>query len=297
MNSKQNNFLFARDARIYRRSVLSLIGLGLVPPMAFTALVSCQEQHAQHEGLPTMQVPLLHLPSIHNFRDVAGVNEQAPYRNLHGVALRTRTLYRSGWISADDADERRLRTLGVDVVYDLRPEALRQIHPDRVPDGVEVVPLFQGPPATAQQSVKSRVEPPVASDSMEDRMRFFVSDQSMRARTVYLLEQMALVDGAQVFHCTQGSDMTGWITALLHTIVELPPEVIMQDYLLSNERMKREASAESDVAVEVVQASYLQAALHEAMAQHGSVQRFIDDGLRLSAGTQQRLRAKLLASA
>ena len=125
MSSKQNNFLFARDARIYRRSVLGLIGLGLVPPMAFTALVSCRDQQVRQDAMPTVQVPLLHLPSIHNFRDVAGVNEQVPYRNRHGVALRTRTLYRSGWISADDADARRLRTLGVDVVYDLRPQELR----------------------------------------------------------------------------------------------------------------------------------------------------------------------------
>ena len=126
-------------------------------------------------------------------------------------------------------------------------------------------------------------------------MRFFVSDQGMRTRTVFLLEQMALVDGAQVFHGTQGSDLTGWITALLHTIVDLPQEVIMQDYLLSNERSKREIESATDLPR--VQASYLQAALHEAALRHGSVQRFINDGLRLSADAQQRLRAKLLVSA
>ena len=292
MSSKQNNFLFARNARIYRRSVLGLIGLGLVPPMAFTALVSCRDQQTtSHDTLPTMQVPLLHLPSIHNFRDVAGVNEQEPYRNQQGVALRTRTLYRSGWISADDADARRLRTLGVDVVYDLRPQELRLSHPDRVPQGVEYVPLFQ---KTASSSSPFS-EPTVSPKAMEDRMRFFVSDQSMRTRTVFLLEQMALVDGAQVFHCTQGSDLTGWITALLHTIVDLPQDVIMRDYLLSNDRLTHEANAET--VPTKVQSSYLQAAMHEAASRHGSVQRFINDGLRLSADVQQRLRAKLLVSA
>ena len=291
MKSKQNNFLFARDARIYRRSVLGLVVLGLVPPMAVTALVSCRDQQTRQEVLPTVQMPLLNLPSIHNFRDVAGINEQEPYRNQQGVALRTRTLYRSGWISADDADARRLRTLGVDVVYDLRPQELRQSHPDQVPQGVEYVPLFQ---SSAAHSPSSR-EQATAPQSMEERMRFFVSDQGMRTRTVFLLEQMALVDGAQVFHCTQGSDLTGWITALLHTIVDLPQEVIMQDYLLSNERSKREI--ESATNLPRVQASYLQAALHEAALRHGSVQRFINDGLRLSADAQQRLRAKLLVSA
>ncbi|MBF5003061.1 tyrosine-protein phosphatase [Diaphorobacter caeni] len=288
MNSRQNHFLFARNARIYRRSALGLIGLGLVPPLAFTTIVSSRGQRAEHEGLPTVQVPLLHLPSIHNFRDVAGVDAQSPYRNVHGVALRTRTLYRSGWISADDADAQRLRTLGVDVVYDLRPQEQRDSQPDRVPQGAEYVPLFQmGASASAMQGRQA-----AAPESMEERMRFFVSDQGIRTRTVFLLEQMALVEGAQVFHCVLGCDLTGWVTALLHTIAELPQDVIMQDYLLSNERLKSEANAEAQPAP--VQASYLQAALHEATARHGSVQQFINEGLRLGEAAQQRLRGKLL---
>ncbi|QIL83528.1 tyrosine-protein phosphatase [Diaphorobacter sp. HDW4A] len=257
--------------------------------MAFTAIVSSRSQRTEHDGLPTVQVPLLHLPSIHNFRDVAGVDAQLPYRNVHGVALRTRTLYRSGWLSADDADARRLRTLGVDVVYDLRPQDQRRSQPDRVPQGVEYVPLFQ---VAASSSSAPRVEQVAAPESMEDRMRFFVSDQGIRTRTVFLLEQMALVDGAQVFHCAQGCDLTGWVTALLHTVAELPQDVIMRDYLLSNERLKSDTDGEAQPAA--VQASYLQAALHEATTRHGSVQRFITEGLRLSEETQQRLRAKLL---
>lgn len=303
MNIKQK-YRSAPGARIYRRSVLRLVGLGLMPPMAFTALLSCREQRAGHDSLPTVQEPLLNLPSIRNFRDVSGAGEHAPYRNVHGVALRRRVLYRSGWISADDADLRRLRTLGIQVIYDMRSQDMRKRNPDHVPQGTGYVPMF---------SLRAGLQPSdpqvgaAATAQTEDFMRLLVTDETMRAHTRALLMQLSIIEGAQIFHCTEGNELTGWITALLHTVAELPAEIIMSDYLLSNashdddedgpEALTAQAAPDAPAAASAepaVQARHLLAAIHEATARHGSVAGFLKDGLLLDAAAQQRLRRKLL---
>lgn len=165
---------------------------------------------------------------------------------------------------------------------------MRHQHPEQIPEGIDYLPmhlaekpLITTPPApnadTAQQQHQdARLR---LSNTVEGHMRLLVATPTVRMRTAELLTQLSVGEGAKVIHCT-GEHLTGWITALLHTIVELPHESLMNDFMLSNAQIPQRASA--DASAPVVRASALQAAIYEANARYGTLQRFISDGLQLA---------------
>ena len=38
-----------------------------------------------------------------------------------------------------------------------------------------------------------------------------------------------------LYHCSSGKDRTGWMTAIVHTALGVPRELVLRDYLLSND--------------------------------------------------------------
>jgi protein-tyrosine phosphatase len=51
-----------------------------------------------------------------------------------------------------------------------------------------------------------------------------------------LIGLMIALDGPVVNHCTAGKVCTGWATAVVLTLLGVPREALMQDYLLRNQR-------------------------------------------------------------
>ena len=43
------------------------------------------------------------------------------------------------------------------------------------------------------------------------------------------------VDRLGLYHCSGGKDRTGWMTAIVLTMLGVPREVVLRDYLLSND--------------------------------------------------------------
>jgi protein-tyrosine phosphatase len=111
-----------------------------------------------------------------------------------------------------------------------------------------------------------------------------------------------------LYHCTGGKDRTGWVTAVLQTLVGVPQSVVIQDYLLTNiySAASIQATYNSMVAaygkayadtfypVLGVQESFLTAGFDQATASYGSMSGYITNGLGLSASTQALLKSKLL---
>jgi len=110
-----------------------------------------------------------------------------------------------------------------------------------------------------------------------------------------------------VYHCTAGKDRTGWATAVLLTLLGVPRETVMADYLLSNDylvqknqatlsAMSPELAAKFGPAL-TVRAAYLQAAFDEVEQRYGSFDRYLKDGLGLDAAAVARLRERFLTGA
>jgi protein-tyrosine phosphatase len=79
-------------------------------------------------------------------------------------------------------------------------------------------------------------------------------------------------------------------------------EVIAEDYLLTNQHYRRDASNASDLPADVldaigsVEASYLGAAFEAVSNEYGDLETYLRDGLKLGTPEQTALKARYLQS-
>jgi protein-tyrosine phosphatase len=105
-----------------------------------------------------------------------------------------------------------------------------------------------------------------------------------------------------VFHCTAGKDRTGFAAALLLKAVGAPDDLVMHDYLLTNERLclpdtpRPGLTREAAEVLWRVQPDFLQAAFAEIQARHGSLDAYLREGLGLGDAQRERLRALYCAA-
>ena len=121
---------------------------------------------------------------------------------------------------------------------------------------------------------------------MEDLYRAVVRQQS--ARLAQFFAHVLAAEQPLVFHCTAGKDRTGVAAALLLSALGVQPDLVMQDFLLTN-RVFRPPTLVADElppdarrALWSVRAQYLQAALQVIESEHGGLVPYLRDVLGLS---------------
>jgi protein-tyrosine phosphatase len=143
---------------------------------------------------------------------------------------------------------------------------------------------------------------------MESAERAYVTGAAQRAGYGALLSQLASTPGAQLIHSTAGKDRTGWIAAVLLSIANVPLDVIMQDYLLTNtysaasinaevaaiQAESGAAAATLDAPFFSVQDSYLQAGFDQVQASYGTMSSYLTVGLGLSQSIVDTLHDRLV---
>jgi protein-tyrosine phosphatase len=101
---------------------------------------------------------------------------------------------------------------------------------------------------------------------------------------------------AVLFHCAAGKDRTGFAAAMLLRLLGVPHEVVMEDYLLTNQYflsayrwslvvmklVKGKRFAASVTAFMIAQPAYLGAAFAAVDETYGSFEHYVTDGLRLT---------------
>ncbi|WP_092803240.1 tyrosine-protein phosphatase [Rhodococcus globerulus] len=249
--------------------------------------------------------PTPRLASVDNFRDVAG--DGAGYRGVGGVQMNRGVFYRSNALLPNDADLAALDGLGITAVYDLRTEPEIVGKEDRLPAKATYtwLPTLSGNLGGISGKLKS---PADAVAFMQDLNRSFVTDAAVRGSFSTLFNSLADTSGAQIVHCTSGKDRTGWTSALLQSMVGVPWDTIMADYLLTNEysrlsidRQLAGAAAASGPEMAAiyspilhVDASYLEAGFAQLEADYGTVYNYLLTGLNLSPQTIAVLVNKLV---
>jgi protein-tyrosine phosphatase len=99
-----------------------------------------------------------------------------------------------------------------------------------------------------------------------------------------------------LFLCAAGKDRTGIAAALILTALGVAPELIMQDYLLSNSLYRPPAPAAADIpddireAILKVRPSYLEAAFEAMNAGWGGPGRYLEQALGFGAREREALR-------
>jgi protein-tyrosine phosphatase len=231
-----------------------------------------------------------------NFRDLGG------YPGHGGRTLRWRMLFRSDQLgSLTDADRSALAELGLTKALDLRGEAERAAMPYELP-GVTQHSLPIEPTVLDRirdsEAAGTRITASVAAELMRETYRALVSDQGHRYAELF--DHLLQSDAPLVIHCTAGKDRTGVAAALILLALGVRRELVVADYLLTNELFRGHAPqlGASDEALAVlwqVQEGFLEAALQAIEDDYGGVEGYLMRRLGMTAAALARLAERYLA--
>ena len=249
--------------------------------------------------MPTSTPPhVVLLQGGSNFRDLGG------YRTGDGRVVRRGAVFRSAHLgNLTDGDRTTLGRLGVRTVVDLRG----------VSEAAETPHLIEGLAcrvvgAHIEPGVGEKIRGAVADGSatpfvmmgfLTDHYRDYPRRCAPGFRTLFA----TLSDSTHrplVFHCTAGKDRTGFASALLLTLLGVPWDAVMEDYLRTNElwtgHIGRYPELDIDTRAAIVEArtAYLEAAFEVVRADFGGPEEFAERALGLDSPARERIRADLL---
>ena len=243
-------------------------------------------------AMPTLNAPRIPvLAGASNFRDLAErVHPMVPMRP--GLVFRSDHL---GNLSPDDIHA--LQAIGLRRVIDFRGVEERQSAACALPDAtVHALTIEPSIVQVLSDLIASGHRPTAAEvqHHMQDTYRGFVRGASYRFAEFFghLLESAE----PTVFHCTAGKDRTGLAAALFLHVMGASREQILDDYLLTNQRLRPPTVPNGTldpVVAQVlrgVESAFLQAAYDAIDTDHGSIDRFLDRELGVGEAERRQLR-------
>lgn len=231
------------------------------------------------------------LSGASNFRDLGG------YAGTGGRPVRWRRLFRSDHLAAlTPHDAETLQSLGLSRAFDFRGERERSAVPYTLAGVAQhALPIEPTVVQRLQELVEAgrTVTPEHTVELMQDTYRAFVHDNA--ARFASLFEHLLDSDAPLVFHCTAGKDRTGFAAAMILLALGVPRQVVMQDYLLTNQLYRMPPAVARRAPREVlkvlwrVQQEFLDAALHAVDQDYGGVDQYLARELGVAAPERRRL--------
>jgi len=230
----------------------------------------------------------------HNFRDLGG------YKTSDGKTVKWGKVYRSDNLhSLTDEDLKYMERLNIKSVVDFRSDEERNEEPDRLtPD---MTPIL----------LPIKFEPEGVTENLTRDLTFGNLDSSnlLRDFNIILVKEFTeeyreffrhIVDNGGepfVLHCTAGKDRAGFGSAMILTVLGVPREKIIEDYLLTNAyvsdhvdrklletELKTFFRADSDNLrkINFVEERYIQAAFDTIDSHWGGMDQYISEGLNLT---------------
>jgi len=284
----------------------SCVRVAILLIVVFSGMIGCQIK----SDSSTEPGQSLGIASVPNLRDLGGYETNDGATVVHGLVYRSNQL---APISPEDMEK--IAQLGLKNDYDLRTEAERTSVPDQLPPGVNnvwldvlkdatgsaptnLLALLQNPEEGNKELGDGKIEA-IFVKSYRD----FVSLSS--AKTAYHELFTSLADQNKLpalFHCTTGKDRTGWAAAALLTLLDVPKESVMKDYLRSNDYILPlykevidgfvDGGGEPSIpkAIFGVKEEYLEASFDEMQTKFGNIENYFSEGLGIDAKTQKALR-------
>lgn len=249
------------------------------------------------------------LSGVNNFRDAGG------YRTPDG-AIRRNMLFRSARLTAATAeDEMLLNRLGLGTIVDLRRGAERAAFPTGGwASSCRAITSDMGGHDDPWVTFLRSIEPGAAA-ARGYIMDFYRSmpfdDRHIDLFTRYFA---ALAEGRPLLvRCSRGKDRTGIAIALTHILLGVSREDMLADYLLTNrhwnhavhasavavamsEEAQRPIDLETARAAIEVDVAYLDAAFAVIAARMGSVERYLETVLGVTAGQKEAITAYLVTA-
>jgi protein-tyrosine phosphatase len=251
---------------------------------------------------------LLKIPGVINFRDLGG------YQTRTGQTVKWGQLYRSGDLSK--LKPRGLDTIsdfGLYAVLDFRSNYEAERRPSRVPEGLQEIhlPVMDQVNRDISQQIRERLKNKEYEGFDPDGLilkayQQFATEFTPAFKT--FIQTVLHARGSPVlWHCSAGKDRTGYAAAILLRLLEVDQSVIYQDYLLSNQYVRRingqilpAIIARGYKAYKMisplmsVQKNWLRASFESIDNEWGSFDDYLRDGLALNPSEVQQMRANLL---
>lgn len=250
---------------------------------------------------------VVNVPGSVNFRDFGG------YQTHDGARVRSGLLFRCGQMSdLTDAGQSRFTELNIRVICDLRRPDEREADPTPVPHDVSQrveIPIDPGSTAMLRTSL---ADGEVDVEQRQAFMRAITGELTRDHADGYRRMFQALqhhAPGGFLVHCTAGKDRTGVGVALIQLALGVPREVVMEDYLLTNEVIDFETfllprlranlghdniDIEGARVLSGVRPEYLNAALDEMERACGSLEAYLEQAMGLGSGQRDDLRDHFL---
>ena len=234
----------------------------------------------------------------HNFRDLGG------YKTEDGRTVKWGKIYRSDNLHfLTDEDLKYMKRLNIKSVVDFRSVGERENEPDRLnPDMTQVLlPIKFQPKELDDGSIKNLMKDLTFGD--------LDSSNLLRDFNIVIVEEFTdeyknffrhiIENNAEplVFHCTAGKDRAGFASAMILTILGVPREKVIEDYLLTNTYVKDHvddkmleielktffrADTDNLRKINLVEERYIQAAFDTIDSKWGGMDRYISEALNLN---------------
>ncbi|MEV1044126.1 tyrosine-protein phosphatase [Streptomyces sp. NPDC049916] len=264
---------------------------------------------------PVPQVPPTEttLSGVRNFRDVGGLPTVDGRRTAFG------RLYRSGHLAHATAEDAAfLGGLGLHTVFDFRHSADHRLDGyDIELDGVRQVSIPLSDPADGAEFWRlvrdgniEQLRSVLANGQGAERMirmyRSTIEDRT--AEHSRILHALAEDSVPALMHCAAGKDRAGLSIAVTLLAVGVEREAIEADYLKSDDphrryKVRRSDMSETGMSPEVMELldplfgaepAYLAAAFATIEERWGTTDAYLEEGLKVSPATRERLRRRLL---
>ncbi len=265
-----------------------------------------------------MQIEKLELKKLNNTRDLGGFPAADGKHIAPGRLIRSGKLYKLPRSTSE-----KLENMGIHAVIDLRIDNEVDQYPPYMLDGTRYVRIPLLTTAKPGITYEKRSMPSLMNEEsklIESEYKdadeymhkiytdiLFQEDSQKNIRKVFdvFLEE----DGCILWNCSGGKDRAGIIAMLLESVLGVPEEIVIEDYVASQEFQRKKRGAQKRllkiapishkfkellIAFMDARPPYITQAMDSIKEKHGSVIGYCKEALGLTDGDIQALRDKFL---
>ena len=290
----------------------------------FILLLSCSQVTSD---LPGLQRPIpaelpadireeyrkLPLKGAHNFRELGG------YRTQDNKSIKWGILFRSDELHDLTAEDiKYLERLKLNTLIDFRSMGERENEPDPIlkETNIRLLPIDVLAESASEEKDKTQKEIQEELFSGERDLSNLLVDANKDFATTFTPTYKIFIDTLienngqpLVFHCSAGKDRAGFAAAIVLSILGVPRDIIIQDYLATNaytkdeiDRTIQQINISSTFKVDTdnirkvleVEERYIQAAFDAIDKEWGSMELYFKNGLMLSEAEIEKIKALYL---
>ena len=250
---------------------------------------------------------LINLKNTFNLRTIGGIKTKNNKIVKKGILFRSDNLARLNTL-----DLHYLNMLNIKRIVDFRSFNEVDKEPNILPDNVDYINM----PISSDKKISKEIHL-ILNNILNKDMK----DYLIEANRNFVLENTNIFSNfvkdfiesegqCTLFHCTAGKDRTGFATAIILSILDVPREVIIEEYLFSNYCIERTINQQlakvckimdiehkdcyKIMPLMIVDIDYINEAFQTIDSQYGNIDNYIKNGLKISDDEINKLKNIML---